>query len=190
MRRQLESMLLRSPALDKVLAELGSPEKIERFETKQGTTVRKHLALLARPLGALRYVSERDDLGLRFRDVTFSRFVDRELSGLDHAELVRTVKNKSQLANLDEDRLLTELEPIATDRRISSWDLSNGHDMVRILALGLRKAFGSRREGEVSAEVLERDLRLAYEREYFKASRLCAEIQGWERRNPAYTVLR
>ncbi len=108
---------------------------------------------------------------------------------LDQPELVRIVKNKSQLAGLDEGELLAELEPVVANRRISSWNLSNGHDMVRILSLGLRKALGSRKEGEVSPETLERSLRLAYEKEFFQSAELCAAIRDWERRNPAYSVL-
>lgn len=185
----LEAMLLRSPALDKVLAELGSAEKIERFETQRGASVREHLASLARYLGALRYVSERDGLGLRFQELTFSKFLDRKLTTLDQSEMIRTVKNLSQRSSLDADRLLDELEPILADRRTSLWDLSNGHDMVRILSLGLRKALGSRREGEVSAEALERSLRLAYEREFFQGTELCAAIRDWEHRNADYFVL-
>ncbi len=185
----LESMLLHSPALDKVLAELGSEKKIERFESELGTSVREHLADFARPLGALRHISEREDLGLRFQSLAVSKFVDRELRELDRAKLVRAVKNKSQLPGLDEDWLLGELDRIVADGDISSRDLSNGHDMVKLLSWGLRRALGSRREGEVSAEVLERDLRLAYEREYFRASELSAAIRDWERRNPPFAVL-
>lgn len=185
----LESMLLHSPALDKVLAELGKPEKIEAFESERGTSIREHLVDLARPLGALRHVSERDHLGLRFQTLAVSKFVDRELRVLDRPALVRAVKNKSQRPDLDEDRLLGELEEIVRDRGVSSRDLSNGHDMVKLLALGLRRALGSRKEGEVSAEILERSLRLAYEKEYFQASELCAAIRDWERRNPDFTVL-
>ncbi len=190
----LESMLLRSPALDKVLAALGSAEKIERFEAEQRTSVRKHLAELARSLGALRYLSERDDLRLRFQKLSFSKFVDRTRMTLDRRELVRTVKNNSQLPSLDEAGLLEELEAKVADRRISSWDLSNGHDMVRILTLGLRQALGPRKLGtrknvQISAEFIEVSLQLAYEREFFQATKLCAAIRDWERRNPAYSVL-
>jgi len=198
----LESMLLRSPALDKVMAELGSAEKIEKLESERGKSIREHLAYLARPLGALRYISERDNLRLRFQErharrrgrerrqgLAFSKFVDREFVTVDRPALVRTVKNYSQLASLDEDGLLAQLESIVADRRISSWDLSSGHDMVQILSLGLRKALGTRKEGEVSADALECSLRLAYEKEHFRASGLCAAIRDWERRNPAYAVL-
>ncbi len=185
----LESMLLRSPALGKVLAELGSAKKIERFESDRGTSVRDHLAALARPIGALRYVSEQENFGLRFQQLSFSKFVCRELRVLDQPELVRTVKNKSRLPNLDERLLIAKLERIETDHRISSWDLSNGHDMVEILALGLRKALGSRNQAEVSTDVLERSLRLAYEKQYFLKTGLRASIRAWEGRNQAYTVL-
>ena len=61
--------------------------------------------------------------------------------------------------------------------------------MVQILSIGLRRLLGSRKQIEVAAEILERELRLAYEKEHFQASELCAAIRVWERRNPSYIVL-
>ncbi|HEX9736985.1 MAG TPA: DUF4435 domain-containing protein [Thermoanaerobaculia bacterium] len=186
----LESMLVHSPALDKVLAEVGSRDKIKRFEAEHGRSVRDHLAILARPVGALRHVSEREGLGLHFQELTFSKFVERDLT-LDRVKLVRTVlaRTHGQNSRLKEGELLEELRRIEDDPDVPSLDLSNGHDMARILSIGLRHALGSRKQLEVGVETIERELRLAYEKEHFQTSGLCAAIRSWERRNPPYVVI-
>lgn len=185
----LESMLLNSPALDKVLEELGSRGKIRKFEAKHGRTVRDQLATLARPLGALRHISEREGLGLHFQDLSFSKFLDHDLV-LDRVKLVRTVLARTQRQSPRmESQLLEELQRIEDDPDVLSRDLSNGHDMAWILSTGLRHTLGSRKQLEVSVEILERELRLAYEKEHFRASGLCAAIRDWERRNPPYVVI-
>jgi len=65
----LECVLLRSPALDGVLAEYGDRAKIRRFEATQGGTVRD--ALLARGLifGRLRWLALRRGWNLPLRRV-------------------------------------------------------------------------------------------------------------------------
>jgi len=65
----LECVLLRSPALDGVLAEYGDRAKIRRFEATQGGTVRD--ALLARGLifGRLRWLALRRGWNLPFDEL-------------------------------------------------------------------------------------------------------------------------
>lgn len=187
----LEAMILHSPALDKVLAELGSTEKIRRFESESGTTVREHLAALARPLGALRHISETEKIGLSFEGLKFARFVDKQSLVLDHTKLVSTVLARSVAPQrtFDQMSILERVDRIVADRGIPAKNLSNGHDMVEILSLGLRQVLGSRREIEITPEILERDLRLAYEKEYFRSTELFAAIRDWEKRNPTFTIL-
>jgi hypothetical protein len=185
----LESMLIESPAFDKVLTELGSETKIKGFEASTGCGVRERLVEIVRPLGALRLVSERETLGLDFKELAFGDFVTRKDLVLDPAQMVTTVKNKSQMPALDEAGLLAKVATVTGDRAISSRDLGNGHDMVALLSLGLRAALGTRKHQEVTIEILERSLRLAYEEVFFRSSELCAAIGKWESRNTPYTVL-
>lgn len=50
------------------------------------------------------------------------------------------------------------------------WCTGCGHDVIGILSIGLRKAIGSSTAGAVSPDILERSLRLAYERAYFQVA--------------------
>jgi Protein of unknown function (DUF4435) len=65
----LETMLIKSPALEKVLRELGSEEKITNF----GKDVRKTLIDIGKTIGYLRWVSLKHSLSLKFEDLTFSK---------------------------------------------------------------------------------------------------------------------
>src|SRR5262245_43420485 len=62
--RDLECMLLDSPALPRVLAQLGSPEKLREIPDPIGL-----LRASTLPLGWLRYISEDRRLGLDFKDL-------------------------------------------------------------------------------------------------------------------------
>lgn len=76
--RDMECMLLRSAALDQVLAEYGDPEKMRRF-ARMPDGIRGTVARAAAPLGALMYISYRNGLGLSFKNLDHSRFVDARL---------------------------------------------------------------------------------------------------------------
>jgi hypothetical protein len=81
--------------------------------------------------------------------------------------------------------LMSSLEDVTHDQ----WHVCCGHDLVAILALGLRRALGTNDAGQVRAELIERSLRLAYEAEYFRGTQLYAAIRVWEERNLPYRVL-
>ena len=68
----LVTMLVRSPALARVLREFGSQDKLDSF----GKSVLDALIEIALPIGYLRLHSLRDDLNLRFRGLDYARWID------------------------------------------------------------------------------------------------------------------
>jgi Protein of unknown function (DUF4435) len=184
----IEAMLVRSPALDRVLREFGSEDKIQKLVTSAGSDIRHILSAAASPLGYLRWHSLRSNLRLRFEDLSFVRFINMTTLTADRPRLIATVKNHSQRQELQNDDLefaIRELENSNHDR----WQLCNGHDLVGVLSVGLRRALGSQSAGAVGIEELERALRLAYEAVDFAASDLCSAIWEWEQRNTRFQVL-
>jgi hypothetical protein len=184
----IEAMLICSPALDRVLREFGSEDKIQRLVTSAGRDIRHILLAAASPLGYLRWHSLRSNLRLRFEGLSFGRFIDMTTLTADRSTLIATVKNHSQRQELQSDDLelaIRELENPNHDR----WQLCNGHDLVGVLSIGLRRAFGSQSAGAVGIEELERALRLSYEAVDFAASDLCRTIREWEQRNTRFQVL-
>ncbi|MEA5528120.1 DUF4435 domain-containing protein [Dolichospermum sp. UHCC 0684] len=180
----LETMLIQSPALEKVISEFGSEEKI----TQLNRDIREVLISVGIAIGHLRYISQSDGLNLTFEGITFSKFIDEKNWQFNEVKLIQEVKNKSQAFYLkDEDlekRLITE-----KSNNQDYWQVCCGHDLVEILSLGLRKAIGTNKTVDVEANSLERNLRLAYEVAYFYKTQLYLAIRQWETNNQPFHVL-
>jgi hypothetical protein len=104
----LESMLVRSPALDGILIEFGSADKIERF----GRDIRTTMPQAAYPVACLRLYSERSGGMLRFDGLAYRRFLDRRTLNVDYTALVTEVKNCSQRLDIPASHLVEQIELI------------------------------------------------------------------------------
>ena len=124
----LETMLLESPSLEKLLDEFGSEEKITNFTANNKMEVRQALLTAACPIGYLRWVSQRNNLSLTFEGIIFSRFIDRDTLHIDISKLIREVKNKSRRHDLSESDLRDKIDELA-DSKHNSWDICCGHDL-------------------------------------------------------------
>ena len=183
----LETMLLESPSLEKLLDEFGSEEKITSFTANNKIEVRQALLAAARPIGYLRWVSQRNDLSLKFEGIVFSRFIDDATLHINISDLIRVVKNKSNRHDLDGNDLQDKIDKL-TDPNHNSWDICCGHDLVWILSIGLSKVFGSKNSNEVKPEVLEKFLRAGYESAYFLSTQLYQSLRMWETSNSPFRI--
>lgn len=180
----LETMLIQSPALEKVVAEFASEEKI----TKLNQDIRELLLSVGVQLGYLRYISQSDGLNLTFEGITFSKFIDDKQWQFNELKLIQEVKNKSQAFNLKDEEIQQRLIREKSNNH-DYWQICCGHDLVEILSVGLRKAIGTNNATDVEANSLERNLRLAYEAVYFCKTQLYSEIRLWETDNQPFQVL-
>ncbi len=183
----LETMLLESPSLDKLLDEFGSEQKMTNFTANSKMEVRQALLAAARPIGYLRWASQRDNLSLTFEGIIFSRFIDHNTLHIDSSELIREVKNKSRRHDLSESGLQDKIDEL-TDSKHNSWDICCGHDLVSILSFGLYRVLGSNQRREVEPEVLEKFLRAGYESTYFLSTQLYQLLRGWEASNLPFRI--
>jgi Protein of unknown function (DUF4435) len=179
----LETMLINSPALDKVVREFGSEEKITKF----GIDMRTALVETGISIGYLRWISQRDQLNLTFKGIKYSKFIKEQSLQLDELELIKEVKNKSQMLSLDNKAILQRITEQKSDIH-DCWQVCCGHDLVEILSLGLRKAIGTMKPSEIEPDNLERSLRLAYEEVYFRQTQLYENIRQWESKNALFQV--
>jgi Protein of unknown function (DUF4435) len=180
----LETMLINSPALDKVVREFGSEDKISKF----GMDVRTALTKAGMSIGYLRWISHRDRLNLTFSGIKYSKFIKEQNLQLDELGLIQEVKNKSQ-ASFDNKDIQQRIAKQKNDCH-DCLQVCCGHDLVEILSLGLRKAIGTMKSksSEIEPESLERSLRLAYEEVYFRQTQLYANICQWENNNALFQV--
>jgi len=183
----LETMVLKSPALEKLLLEMGSESKQENFRKKRGKEVREVLLEEGLHLGYLRWVSLQHNHALKFEGLNYRNFTDTITLAVGQPELIKTVKNHSQKPQLSDQEIQQQIEAIR-DETHDAWLVCCGHDLIGILSVGLHKALGSRNWGEIETEIIERNLRLAYESAWFRATKLHTSIKEWEERNSPFQV--
>ncbi|OUL25412.1 hypothetical protein BV372_28025 [Nostoc sp. T09] len=181
----LETMLIKSPALNKVISEFGSEDKISQFSRD----IRLTLLETGMTLGYLLWISQSDGLNLTFDGITFSKFIDEQTLQIDELKLIREVKNKSQAFSLKDEDLQQRLI-MQKKNSHAPWQVCCGHDLVELLSFSLRKTIGSNKPSDVEPISLERNLRLAYEAVYFRQTHLYLEICAWKSNNQPFKVLR
>jgi len=179
----LEMMLIKSAAFDKLLKERGSEEKIAAFSKD----IRETLLKLGQEIGKLRLLSLRNKLDLKFEGLKFGKFIDKENLSIDIDKLIISIKNHSQKLSLDEQQIKQDLSVIS-DENHDPWQLCCGHDFISILAIALWKVLGTRNANDVKKEDLERELRLAYELSYFYQTQIYQLMVNWQSNNHPYQI--
>lgn len=186
-----ECMMLSSPALEHLLRELGDEKQVDSFKARAGPVV-DHLLTIGRTIGYLRWASARNQWSLKFEDLEFSEFVREKDFSFDEGRLLDAVRSHQggravPLPSMAE--LQAQVEALKSPSH-APWHVCCGHDLVELLSIGLRKVLGQHNDASVDRELLERQLRLAYEEGYFRRTVLYVRIQEWEERNSPFRVLR
>jgi hypothetical protein len=173
--------LLCSRALDHVLGELGSADKIADFEKASGTTVRANLLAGAATVGRLRWHNERASLSLKFRDLELHPYVVGGCMRIDFVALARVIVQRSG-SNVALEVLQAGCDDLAAgahdDRQVAV-----GHDAVALLGSALRGLIGSQKAQDVRPDVLERELRLAFDKEELERTKMHARMLQWEEKS-------
>ncbi|MDX2031446.1 MAG: DUF4435 domain-containing protein [Blastocatellia bacterium] len=183
----LETLLLKSPALEKLLLEMGSQYKQAEYVRNEGRDIREALLEEGCSIGYLRWASLKHQYSLKFEGLNYRHFTDDSTIKVNLTKLIDTVKNHSQKPQISRDQLQRQINEIK-DESHDRWQVCCGHDLISLLSIGLHKAFGSKNWNEVEPEILERSLRLAYESIWFQSTRLHAAITEWEQINPPFQV--
>ncbi len=180
----LETMLLKSLGLEKVLREFGSEEKITKFNRE----IRQVLINAGLPIGYLRWISQLENLNLTFNKIKFTKFINDKTLKIDELVLIKTVKDKSQNFSLSHQDIQ---QKIISKRNMDydSWQICCGHDLVEILSISLRKTIGTNKTSDIEPNKLEISLRIAYEKNYFCQTQLYLKICTWEKNNPLFKIL-
>lgn len=175
----LEMLLLRSRALDKVLAELADARKVDAFVAARGP-VRQAVLACALPHGRLRWLSLRQGWAVPFERIPIQRFLTPSHTAVDMGALLETACAEGAPCTLAELRALLERLPGG-----DPWLVCHGHDAVAVLRALLSKPL---RRDKGAGLALERALRLAFEAADLEASRLGHDVRAWQTRT-GYTVL-
>ncbi|KAF5413961.1 MAG: hypothetical protein C5S48_10355 [Candidatus Methanogaster sp.] len=182
----LETMVLHSDALDKVLSEFGSAREIEKL----GRPIRDILLESGLSVGYLRWLSSptKDNLSLKFKELSFDKFVDEQTLRVSIDNLIGELKINSRDSTPDENEIKLKIRTLGGEG-YDPWQVCSGHDLVQILSIGLRNIFGNPQGKSVTIEVVDGILRVAYDRPHFRLTRLHNSIKDWEKANPPFNVL-
>ena len=179
--------LLCSPALERVLAERGSTAKITQFSVEAGKIVLHAILEEAAVLGRLRWHNESGAIGLKFTDFEIHRYVEEESLRLNFDEIVKVIIQRSN-ASVSYEELHNNCRRLA-EGGFDSRQVASGHDAVAILSQGLRKRLGSQKAQDVRVDVIELELRLAFDWDCLRQTVFYAGIRDWERQNADWLVL-
>jgi hypothetical protein len=182
----LECLIFNSLALEKVLTEFGSEEKIENF----GKDIRETVLEIGSSIGYLRWISLSDELNLKFEGLDFGDFINKNDLSFDLSSFITTVKNKSQKHHLDDNQIIEQIHNLASNNH-AKHQICCGKDLVEIFTLGLQKVFGTKsRENPIDSARISQGLRLAYEFEFFVSTYLYQNVKIWESENIPFRVFR
>lgn len=182
-----EMMMIRTSALEIVIVEHGSGEKLNEY-TKKGGNVRSSLLTAASSLASLRLHSHREQLSLDFKSLDFDKFVSVSSLQVDISSMIEAVKKRSARLDLCADSLAEEIRKISKEE-FDPWELCRGHDVVAVLAIMCRRLVGSGKKSNLLVDSLESHLRTAYRHEDFAVTGLAEAVCAWEQRNSPFTVL-
>jgi len=183
----LETMILKSLALEKVLSEFSSDSKVKKYGIK---SVRETLLDASMPLGLLRWLSSPllDNLRLKFKGLRFNNFFDYKTLRLDIDLMIKEVKRNSNNRNLNENMIKQKLK-IMLQRKYDPWQVCCGHDMINILFIVIKKILGNTRAKKIDLLAFDAIVRLSYDNNNFILTELYASIKKWEQKNSTYKVL-
>ena len=180
-KRDLESMMLSTGALYDVLAEYSESDELEKFEGKYGK-IGDVLARAAYPIGLLMFVSAREGIGLSFKEIDHSLFINRRTLEIDVMKMINVIFSQSINKGVGKKNLadmISEEEETLDD----PWIAVRGHDAVAVLAIGLSETFGSYNCKNIKGGQVSGALRLAFGFDYFKDTDLYNDTVKWSSKN-------
>ncbi|MEA9755532.1 DUF4435 domain-containing protein [Xanthomonas campestris pv. raphani] len=171
--RDLEGMLICSPALSYVLAELSDKHTVANMEREMGQTICSAIANKAQIFGKIRLYNSTNnqvDLSEKLKPQEF--ISSTSWSYDEDALLLKAVKLG---VHEDVTQLRIEIDSIHLP---SAWHGVRGHDAINVLVGGFVR--GLKTVSQISQDRIESLLRAGLHKHEFEASDLCLQIRAWE----------
>lgn len=173
--RDSENMMFTSDAYFDVLEELVEPDMLRRFELKYGN-IRDRVMNAAYPIGILMYICSKNRFNLSFKDLDFEHFINRRDLSCNIDILIGDIIDGSE-GQVPEETLLRSLYDSEASHPAEI--VCRGHDIISIMALGLRNIFGGRNCRNISDAHLAGNFRLAYSEAYVRGTKLYSDTADW-----------
>lgn len=180
--RDIEGMLLRSSALEKVLVEYGDESRINTFLNHEPSSVREALLRRAKLFGLIHWLNHMSEHSVSLDSLKPQRFCDTASWSYDSTQIRAEAVRLGVTTTVDElDRRLSELPGV------DPWKICRGHDLVDILTGGLISVLGRNRAKRPQVEAM---LRASFELSEFQGTSLFQSVRKWEGSNIPYVVIR
>lgn len=176
----IETMMFGSPAFEKVLRQKSSMQKVRMYPSgSEG--VKSKILDLGRRIGSLRFYSQFIEEHYSFKELDIGKFVDRKSLVFSDPQCVSHIRGISpKNSRIPNDILAKALAEAGNVPELADpYRLCCGHDLMEILAIGLKSIWGSYSSGEISGDVIEESFRLAYSHEMFCITNLFQQINDW-----------
>ncbi|MGY6697596.1 MAG: hypothetical protein ACXIUW_16435 [Roseinatronobacter sp.] len=185
-----EIMIMSSAALDDVLLEFGIDDRKKALEKAAGQPICDIIFEASAFLGTLRLLSLREGWNLRFEGMTY-KFLDANSYELDELRTVNHITGRSDrrpALSVDE---VVQMVAVEMEPRCKKDEICCGHDCVRLLGRALHRRIGNTNQfnNDDGAKNLEKILRIAYNMDHFRHTKLYHDICEWEACS-GYSVLR
>ncbi|HKM13377.1 MAG TPA: DUF4435 domain-containing protein [Candidatus Methanomethylophilaceae archaeon] len=178
--RDLEIMMMSSPALYDILIEYADIELLESFTSKYGPVFDAVISACY-PIGLLMHISEKYKLSLCFKNLDFNNFIDRKSLRIDEKRLVNDIISCTVNPRINKKKLLDILsDESSIDHDLA--DYARGHDAVDVLLIALRYTFGSFNCKNIQSGELSGSLRLAFSDHYFAGTNLYDKTDKWSKK--------
>jgi hypothetical protein len=178
-----ETLIIRSKAFSKTLNNYCDMGKLELFLKTRD--LREVLLLSAQKIGLLRLANEKLRRSIRFNCLEFEKFTDPDTLEINLTALVGQLVEQS-----DDEVPVKDLEEqirIFIQEKHDPWMVVCGHDVVRILVVGLKNRLGFGRPYHPTD--IETGLRQAFETGHFRETKLYQLIKDWSERVLGHEIL-
>ena len=186
----LECMLIKSNAFENICIEYGDKEKCKKFESHIKMPMRDYLIKQVALIGYLRWYSLKMQLGLRFSNLEFEKFVDIKTLEVDLSSLIDYVLLESKKVKETESGLITKEVRKLKAKHHDEWQVCCGHDLMVVMNIGLIHIFGNYNAKNLFPGQLEGNFRLAYTMEDFKQTGLYKQLVTWENKGQGYSLFK
>lgn len=191
----LETMILSSPALEKVLISFWPDASISIVQ-KLGEQVRSHILDIGTHIGCVRWINFRNKLSLDFKDLPYERFINKDNMQVDLSELI-SILNVGRNRLVYEEDILKECNQLRANNP-DQWHVCQGHDLVNLLKIVVPFCLAGFLSPNPLSLVVKKckffrfddELYSEYEEAFFIETDLHKEIKDWEARNVPFLILR
>lgn len=186
----IETMMIKANALDNVVKEYANEVKLKDFFEKNDKNIRELLLESSIWIGYLLWISQKG-FPLSFKDLDFKKFIDNKNLKFNLECFIFEILGKNGNCQYDAQTLINKLKEVS-DPAHDKWQVCRGHDMVKILSLGLQYIFGicdcKKLNEQDLHDIIESRLIEGYDLSDFIETELYNSIKIWEIENNQVTL--